>query len=1475
MKIQDKHNDYKLKCNLYLGGKNGDKLYYGKPIIYDNDRDHYMYPNEARLRNMTYGITIHYDVVVEFFIKNDEDEAEIIEPTYTKTIEKIFLGRFPIMLKSDLCILKKLSPDVCYELGEDKSDYGGYFIIDGKEKCIVSQEQFANNMLYLTDKVNDLYSCSANIRSVSEDSTKPVRSFSINMVSNTNQIVVNVPNVRKPVPLFILMRALGVISDKSIIEHCLLDLKNNEDLIDIFTSSVYDAGTIFNQDLALKYISTFTKQKTIPQTILILSDYLLPHIGDINFKDKAYFIGYMVKELLKIYTKTIKTTDRDSFRFKRIELPGILLNNLFKEYYNLQLNNIYQKIDKEYYYKQGLYKNNFTDLIELNYKNFFSDRILENGIRKAFKGNWGATERTKRLGVVQDLNRLSYNSAISQLRKINLPLDSSAKVVAPRLLHSTQWGLIDPVDTPDGGNVGLHKHMALGCFVSTNIPSNKIIDLLKQFNLQLLNETTPLSISKLTKIFVNGNWIGVIDESKELMYTLKLYRRLGLLPYQLSFNWDITNKIIYISSDSGRLMRPIFYVENNKVSYDNEYIRELINSNNYTWKQLINGFAEKKEDNTDKIYKNIGELYNTDNLDDLIQSKAIIDLLDTSEEELSLIAFEDDDLNKKKYTHMEIHPSLILGVMGNQVVFAENNQLPRDLFACGQMKQAVSIYHTNFQTRIDKMGIVLNYGQTPLIKSRYLYKINKEQNPYGENVIVAIMCYGGYNVEDSILFNEGSVKRGLFRTTYYNMYETKEESSSVANSQVDSRIVNIKDNNVVNLKIGFDYSLLNEHGLIKENTPLTDKVTLIGKITTNLENPDVYTDSSVFPKKGQLGFVDKSFITEGEEGFRIAKVRVRDERIPSIGDKFCSRCGQKGTIGLIVPEEDMPFTKDGIRPDIIINPHALPSRMTIGQLVETLMGKACVMYGGYGDCTAFMNKGDKTKVFGDLLNHIGFHSSGNDILYNGQTGEQLSTEIFIGPTYYMRLKHMVKDKINYRARGRRNVLTRQTVQGRANDGGLRIGEMERDGVIAHGASKFLQESMLVRGDEYYMAICNKSGMISIYNESQNLFLSPMVDGPIKFVGNVSDNLNIQNITKYGRSFSILRVPYAFKLLIQELQTMNIQLRIITDENIDQIENMCFSDNYVKLNKLDEKLKTELLEVKEKEIDVDLDTSDIIEEERKSVEKLDEDEKQYEDDEDDEDEDEEPVTPEKYGWKFLKSDWEEGDVWESLIVNDDGSTERWYVEDMDYEIPNKFPDDWNSEDLYIEELNKWLDVNDVLQGLKIDREPNNWERTIDRLKEQYKSVSSQEGPFSPSTPSYDPETPPSQQKQEGPFLPSTPSYDPETPPSQQKQEGPFSPSTPSYDPETPPSQNLESDETKMNGGNTININTESIDDFNKDSMLFINDDNDNENNNNNDSNDSNDSNDNNNNKNNDNNDNNNDNNDNDNNSSKKKKIILNQ
>jgi hypothetical protein len=620
-------------------------------------------------------------------------------------------------------------------------------------------------------------------------------------------------------------------------------------------------------------------------------------------------------------------------------------------------------------------------------------------------------------------------------------------------------------------------------------------------------------------------------------------------------------------------------------------------SNDFTYNELLIGFnkfklynSEKRENNltssdvinSNNVFFNYNELYDKPNttstehaLDELMVKAGIIDYLDTAESETALIANYSEQITKFT-SHCEIHASLTLGVMGNQIVFPENNQLPRDLFACGQSKQAVSLYNSNYQNRIDKMGVILNNGQIPLVKSRYLKYMYNEEHTCGVNAIVAIGSYGGYNVEDSILFNEGSINRGMFNTTYFNMYESREESTKVAGSNIDTRFINIESKNVVGKKPGYDYSLLDANGLIRENSPLDDRKIVIGKVTTNISNPDTFSDASISPKKGQLGYVDKAFITEGEEGFRIAKVRIREERQPAQGDKFCSRCGQKGTVGLIIPEENMPFNADGIRPDLIINPHALPSRMTIGQLVETLMGKACVYYGGFGDCTAFVNKGSKHELFGSLLRNIGYSSTGNELMYSGETGEQLTMEFFMGPCYYMRLKHMVKDKINYRAQGPRTMITRQTVQGRANDGGLRIGEMERDGIIAHGATAFLKESMLDRGDDYYVAICNTSGTIAIYNESKNIFISPFSDGPLKFAENFENTMNLEVISKYGKSFSIVRVPYSFKLLIQELQVMNIQMRIITEDNIDQLTSMNYAKTIqnLKLTKLSRKEEEE-------------------------------------------------------------------------------------------------------------------------------------------------------------------------------------------------------------------------------------------------------------------------------------------------------------
>jgi len=1180
IKIYKDYNEttklFQMKCDMYIGGVNGDKIYYGKPIIYDENNIHYMYPNEARLRNMTYGFTVHYDLDVQYTIN------ELAEPLLT--YKQLYLGKFPIMLQSKYCILRDLPKAVRFQAGECKNDLGGYFIIDGKEKVIISQEKFADNIIYTrtasdTTLIDSYYSHSVEIKSRSEDVSKPVRTTYVRITAPTpgysnKQIVVNIPNVRKPIPLFIVMRALGILSDKDIITTCLLDLDKYKAYIDLFIPSIHDTHNVYTQSSSLAFIKEFIKEKTISKVHEILMNYFLPHVGEMDYKHKAYFLGYMVFKLLNIVTEVEKPINRDNFMHKRIELPGTLLHGLFKEYYLLTQKTIYRKIDSNYHFhsytKEAVSTTNdndtsiapetqnykFTDLVSNNisvFKNWNPDDVnVDIGFKKAFKGDWGAAVHNKKVGIVQGLDRLSFNSSISQRRKLNLPLDDSAKVVGPRLLHGSQMYYIDPVDTPDGGNIGTHKYLAILTKITNHIPSLEIIQWLRTNKLIVtIQECLPPYLTKHIKIFVNGNWIGMTTDPMKLIQLFKYHRRLGILPIFISISWFIREKKIDIYTDSGRLTRPIFYVTENTSSPDATENTRISSSENLTetspsWNTLITG-GNKLDLYTFK---------STQSSDTL----AVLDYMDISEEATAYISMDGTGIASSLHTHVEVHPSLMLGVMGNQIILPANNQLPRDLFSCSQSKQGVSLYHTNYQVRIDQTALVLNYGQIPLIKSRYLKYISNEEHPYGENVIVAIGVYGSYNVEDSILFNKGSVDRGMFRTTYFNSYETREESSQVLGSEIDSTFTNIESHdNVSRTKVGYDYSYLDDNGIIKENTYLHDKIVLIGKTIEDGEN-NLLIDDSIATKKGQLGYVDKTYVSAEEKGFRLAKVKIREERIPAIGDKFCSRCGQKGTIGLIIPEQDMPFTAEGLKPDIIVNPHAFPSRMTIGQLVETIMGKVSLNVGAFGDATAFVNKGSKHEVLGQKLTDAGLHSSGNHILYNGETGDMMNMSFYVGPTYYMRLKHMVKDKINYRDKGPRTNLTRQTVQGRSNEGGLRIGEMEKDAIVSHGLTYFLNESMLVRGDLYYIAVCNKTGMLAIYNEHKNIFLSPLADGPIKFVHQVLpyDPGQLLNISKFSREFSILKVPYTFKLLLQELLTMNVAVRLITEDNIEKISSMTFT-----------------------------------------------------------------------------------------------------------------------------------------------------------------------------------------------------------------------------------------------------------------------------------------------------------------------------
>jgi DNA-directed RNA polymerase II subunit RPB2 len=1079
-----------------------------------------MFPQEARDRNFTYAGDMTIDLNIKFIVRSGAMLESV--HTFNKILPNIHIGKMPIMLKSNICILEQYK-HIPYNInGECRMDSGGYFVINGSEKTVLGQERAAENLVqcFNTSKNNSKWSWLAEIKSVPDYKCISPKQLSLTIATKNNGfgngLWLQIPRLKNPLPLFVVFRVLGVISDEDICKKIVLNTSHEktEALMTCLQGSIVEANKILTQDCAMKQVIAnvmFTTPMNIDKETgakmkhtfasEVLTNDLFPHCR--TTEQKIYFLGYMANCLLKCSLGWTNVSDRDSYVNKRIDLTGILLNNLFRNYFNKMIKDMQKQTIREINNGSWRSTEDYTSIINMtNIYKIVKPTTIENGLKRALAtGDFGVKHaNSNKVGVAQVLNRLTYISSLSHLRRINTPIDKNGKLIPPRKLHSTSWGFLCPAETPEGGSVGVVKNLSYMAKVTTPCNSNALYDYITPY-ITPLDKLSEHELHDKVKVFINGAWLGISDDAMNLYKSLKMKKYKGIINIYTSIIFNIQNKEIRVCNDSGRLIRPLLKVKNNKLLLTKDIV-EKVQKKELMWEDLFT---------------------------DCRIPESVIEYIDAAEQNMSMIAMEPTQLEKTdnfihKYTHCEIHPSTIFGILASCIPFPEHNQSPRNTYQCAMGKQAMGMYVTNYDHRMDKTAYVLTYPMRPLVETRVMNMIELNQIPSGCQIVVAIMTHTGYNQEDSILFNKGSIDRGLFQATIYHT-EKDEDKKIHGDEEIRCKPDPVKTKG---MKFG-NYDKVNEHGVIPENSLVENRDIIISKVlpikdARNDHTKRVkYEDQSRIFRTTEETYVDKNYIERNGDGYNFCKVRLRTIRKPIIGDKFSSRHGQKGTIGNIIPECDMPFMPNGLKPDIIINPHAIPSRMTIAQLKETLLGKVLIELGLFGDGTSF-GKFDIKNICKELQK-VGYESNGNELLYNGLTGEQIETSIFIGPVFYQRLKHMVSDKQHSRSIGPMVNLTRQPAEGRSKDGGLRFGEMERDCMCSHGASRFTKGRVYDASDAFRVNVCKRCGLIAAYNDEKHIHYCKTCD-------NRSD-------------FNYVELPYSCKLLFQELITMNIAPRIMT------------------------------------------------------------------------------------------------------------------------------------------------------------------------------------------------------------------------------------------------------------------------------------------------------------------------------------------
>jgi DNA-directed RNA polymerase subunit B len=1018
---------------------------------------------EARLRNLTYAAPVALEMTP--VIDGREQDTELV-----------YIGNIPVMLKSKLCFLSQLSREELIACGEDPDDSGGYFIVNGSERVIVAMEDLAPNRI---------------IVDIDEKGASPV--YQAKMFSTTvgfrarielklksdGAIYASMPGVPSEIPFVAVMRALGLESDKQIAEAVSLDKEMQAILEPSFekalgVDTIKDAIIFIGNRVAHGQVEEYRVQKA--ETVIDKN--FLPHIGRTNEsrKEKALFLGEMVSRVVELRLGRRKVDDKDHFKNKRLRLAGPLLADLFRVAFRNLVRDIKYQLERI-----GVKGPIIT----------VSAAVREGIIRERLQhalatGNWGRG----RVGVTQLLDRTNHISTLSHLRRLQSPLSRSQPNFEARDLHPTHWGRLCPNETPEGSNCGLVKNLALSACISVGVNSEKMKQVLFSMGVVPAYESNEALKLSGAKVFVDGNVVGYCNNAEEVARDFRERRRRGEISTEVNVSYfskkgDQRDEIS-VNCDEGRVRRPLIIVDNGAPRLQPEHIEKLA-SGEWSWEDLV--------------------------------KSSIVEYLDAEEEENAYVAVDSTTI-APEHTHVEIATYTVLGICASTIPYAEHNQSPRNSYQAAMAKQALGVYATNFHQRVDSRSHVLHYPQVPIVETALMDTIGYKLRPSGQNCVVAVLSFEGYNMEDALIFNKSSIERGLGRSSFFRIYEA--ECRQYLGGLKDK--FTLPEPGTRGFRGEQYYRLLEPDGIIGLESSVAGGDVLIGRISPprfleeykefEVKGPSM-RDTSVDMRPSETGIVDAIFITESGEGSKLVKVRVRDQRVPELGDKFASRHGQKGVIGLVVPQEDMPFTEDGIVPDIIVNPHAIPSRMTIGHFIESLAGKVAALRGRPVDGTPFTN--EKSGDLRKSLIKLGFSHTGSEVFYNGVTGEKFVADVFVGVVYYQKLHHMVADKIHARARGQVQMLTRQPTEGRARGGGLRFGEMERDCLIGHGAAMLLRDRLLEESDKYTLYVCENCGYIAYYDMKQRRHMCKICE----------DKARISPVI----------VSYAFKLLLQELMSL--------------------------------------------------------------------------------------------------------------------------------------------------------------------------------------------------------------------------------------------------------------------------------------------------------------------------------------------------